>query len=115
MKKEDKLKLYLNICKFTFWFLLLSFAVLYISQATGYYEYDLHKKKVLTEEKIKQFEKDVIEGKNLNIDDYLEIKDNNYQNKISKTGYYLSSNIGKYVRLGITKTFQLINKFIEEE
>ena len=45
------------------WLLFFSFLVLYFAQAGGYYE-DLNNKKAsLTEEKVKQFEKDVKEGK----------------------------------------------------
>ena len=114
MKKEDKIKLYNNSFKMIFIALLITFITLYLSQATGYYEYELHKKVVLTEEKIKQFEEDVADGKNISIENYLESTSKNYSNKASTTGYYLSSNIGKYVRIGIEETFKMLNKLIED-
>lgn len=115
MKIEDKQKLFNNIFKMLFWIFIISFGVLYISQATGYYEYELHKKVVLTEENIKKFEKDVAEGKNLSIESYLEKPNRNYQNKISSLGYNISSNIGRYVKDGIENTFKFLNRFIVEE
>ncbi len=114
MKKEEKIQLikkFFNIC---FIFLLLTFLGLYISQSTGYYDYEQYKKKVLTEEKIKQFEKDVKEGKNLSLENYLENHQVNYQNKISRLGQTLSYNIGKYVKYGINKTFKLLNDFLDD-
>lgn len=114
MKKEDKIKLCNNSFKLIFWVLLITFVTLYLSQATGYYEYELHKKVVLTEEKIKQFEQDVADGKNISIENYLESTAKNYNNKTSTTGYFLSSNIGRYVRIGIEETFKMLNKLIEE-
>jgi hypothetical protein len=113
MKKEDRIKLYNNSFKIFFWIMLITFVTLYISQATGYYEYELHKKVILTEEKIKQFEKDVADGKNVSIENYLENTSKNYNNKTSNAGYILSSTIGKYVRIGIEETFKVLNKLIE--
>ena len=61
-------------------FLLLIFVIfliLYISKETGLYEYKAYTKSKLTEEAIKKFEKDVSEGKNVSINDYVveEYKD----------------------------------------
>ncbi len=108
-------KVYLKFLKFIFLIFTITFFALYISQSTGYYEYDQHKKVVLTEEKIKQFEKDIKEGKNLTLENYLENRSENYQNNVSQTGYNLSSTIGKYVRLGIKETFNLLNKIIDDD
>ena len=45
--------------KFTIISLLIIFLVLYISQSTGYYEFEQHRRVALTESKIKQFEQDI--------------------------------------------------------
>ena len=55
MKIKDKLKIYTKIFNISFIVLLITFLALYVSQSTGYYNYEQHKKMVLTEEKIKQF------------------------------------------------------------
>ena len=114
LKKEERIKVYNKSFKIIFWALLITFVTLYLSQATGYYEYELHKKVVLTDEKIKEFEKDVAAGKNISIEDYLETTNRDYNNKTSSAGYYLSSNIGKYVRIGIEETFRMLNKLVED-
>lgn len=113
MKKEDKEKLAKKIFRFLFLILLMTFFTLYLSQATGYYEFTEHKKVVFTNEQIKKFEQDVAEGKNVQIEDYLENQNKNYDNKVSKFGLQLSTMIGKYVKQGLEGTFNAINKWME--
>ncbi|MFA5603685.1 MAG: hypothetical protein WDA12_02380 [Bacilli bacterium] len=114
MNPEDKTKLYTKIFNTTFIILLILFLALYVSQSTGYYDYEQHKKVSLTEDKIKQFEKDVHDGKNIDIENYLESPVKNYQNKISQLGYKLSYNIGKYTKRGIKETFKFLGKMIDD-
>ena len=61
MKKDKKKKMF----KFIFMMFFLSFLVIYFSELNGYYEYQNHKQTALTEEQIKQFEKDVAAEKKL--------------------------------------------------
>ena len=49
-----------KLIKTIFTILFVIFVTIYISQATGYYEYELHKKSELTKEQIQKFEKDVM-------------------------------------------------------
>ncbi len=114
MKREDKIKIYKKIFKFCFWCCFITFLTLYLSQATGYYEYEQHKKVSFTNEQIKKFEEDVASGKNVDLDSYLVEKEKNYSNKTSKLGYNISKTIGKYVKDGLDNTFNLINKAMEE-
>lgn len=94
--------------------LLVAFTALYISGETGYYEYELHKQVTLTNEKIKEFEEDVKNGKNINIKDYLIESEIDYSNKISKTGLSISESIGNIIQSGIETAFNFLNKFMEE-
>ena len=110
---ESKEKIFNNIIKFIFIALFLIFLTIYFSQATGYYDFELHKKSVFTQEKIKQFEEDVAAGKDVTIEDYLVETRKDYSNKTSDFGYFLSKNIGNYIKKGIEGTFKVINKFVE--
>lgn len=114
MKREDKIKIYKKIFKYCFTFLSITFLTLYLSQATGYYEYEQHRKSTFTSEQIKQFENDVAAGKKVDINDYLENANKDYSNKISDLGYNVSDNIGKYVKIGIEGAFGALNKLVEE-
>ena len=112
--KENKHK---KINKLFSWFLFIlfiTFITLYISQATGYYEYEQARKTAFTEEQIQKFEQDVKDGKEIDINDYLENTNKNYQNNISRLSLNVSEGIGKYAKMGIEKIFEGIAKVIEE-
>lgn len=103
---------YKKIYKYFIWFLFLSFLVLYFAQAGGYYETLNNKKATLTEEKIKQFEEDVKNGKQINVDDYIVDISQNYGNKISDFGLFTSKTFAKYFEKGLIKIFSGIDKMV---
>lgn len=70
--------------------LIIMFLALYISQATGYYNYEAEKKTTLTKEAIIHFEEDIKAGKEINVKNYLE-EETNYNNIYTKAGRKLSS------------------------
>lgn len=99
------------------YFILTSFVIfvaLYISMSSGYYEYKNSKKVALTNEQIKKFEKDVNEGKNVDITKYLELNNKSYQNALSKTGLSISSTSEKIIQKVITETFKILSKVMGE-
>ena len=112
--KENKHKKANKIFSWFLFILLITFITLYISQASGYYEYEQSRKTAFTEEQIKQFEQDVKDGKEIDINDYLENTNKNYQNNISRLSLNVSEGIGRYAKMGIEKIFEGIAKVIEE-
>ena len=73
--------------------LLIFFLALYLSSYnTSYYE----NKNILTEDAIKRFEKDLKEGKKINVNNYIE-KEKNYNNKVSTYTLKLSNLIDKCI------------------
>lgn len=109
MKKQ---KIANVIFKYFFLMSFIIFLTIYFSQAMGYYEYEQYKKKELTEEQIRRFEKDISEGKEIDIDSYLEPK-KSYENKISNLTLNVSDTIGRYMTKGIEFIFGGIGKLIE--
>lgn len=108
MKPEDKKKLANKILWRCFLFLLITFTALYLSEATGYYEYEQHKNMVLTAEKIKEFEKDVKDGKNIDIENYVETKTKDYSSSMSDLGLNLSNSINSFVTDGLNSIFKFL-------
>ena len=108
---EDRLN---KIFKYFILMSFVTFTALYISQASGYYEYKNRKKVTLTNEQIKQFEKDINNGKNIDIKKYIEINNKNYQNGISKFGLSISSTSEKVIQKMITETFKILSKAMGE-
>ncbi len=103
-----------KIFRFILISLFIIFVTLYLSQATGYYDYQQHKKVQLTEEKIKQFEEDVKEGKKIDIENYLETKEYNYRNGISQMGLKLSRNVSNYVKSSVDSVFRFLEKMLTD-
>ncbi len=106
MKPEDKKKLATKILWRCFLFLLVAFTALYLSEATGYYEYEQHRNMVLTSEKIKEFEQDVKDGKNIDIENYVESKERDYSNSVSNLGLNISDTIDNFITDGLNSLFK---------
>lgn len=113
MKQDNKKKTINKISGWCMFILFITFITLYISQATGYYEYEQARKTAFTKEQIEQFEKDVKDGKEIDVNKYLENTDKNYQNNLSKFTLDVSENISKYTKLGIEKVLGRISKWVE--
>ena len=75
--KNKKSKLY-----YIFIVLLIIFSSVYIISESGYYEYTLHGKTVLTKERMLEFEKDIENNKDIDIKNYYQ-EDKKYSSKFS--------------------------------
>lgn len=97
-----------------FWFILISLFVvymgLYIANSTGYYESKLNDRVKLTNEAIQKFEKDVAQGKDVTIDDYLTKETKDYSNKASKIGLSFSKKVESFMTTGLSKFLKVIGK-----
>jgi len=85
-----------------------------ILSMSGYYQTELQKKMILTNEAIETFEKDVKDGKEIDINNYVEINKKNYDNNFTKTGKSFSKKIEKIISTFINQTLKIILKSIEE-
>ncbi len=108
MKAEDKKKLAKKILSKCFVFLFLAFTVLYLSEGAGYFEYEQHRNMVLTNDKIKEFEEDVKNGKNIDIENYVETKAKDYANSVSNFGLDLSDFVNDVVTEGLNSFFKFL-------
>lgn len=113
MKKEERIKLIKKMLKFLFVLSFIAYLSLYISQKTGYYEYEIRQKKEFTEEQIRMFEEDLKQGKQIDMNAYLEYTNKDYQNNASKLTLSISEEIGKYTKMGIEAILTRISKLIE--
>lgn len=113
MKTDDKKKIYNKIFGRIFMALLISFLAIYLSSKTGYYDFELHNRTILTEEKIKEFEQDVKDGKDIDIKNYVISKTPSYENTVSKLGDKISTSIEGVIKTGIESSFKFLNKMLE--
>lgn len=93
--------------------LFVLFVSLYIASSSGYYEYQNEQKTEFTEEKIKQFEEDIKQGKRVDIKNYLTTNNKNYNNKVTKLGNTLSDIIDYSMMNGLEKTFNFFERLIQ--
>lgn len=82
-----------------FLFIFLSFVVFFFillfAEEHGYYQNKNEKAKILTESQIKEFEKDISEGKNIDLKKYVLYEDKDYSNGLSKDVYNISLEVEK--------------------
>lgn len=100
--------------KFMLFTSFITFFALYLSVSAGYYEYKSSKKVGLTNSQIKQFEKDISEGKNVDIKKYIQANNKNYRNKISDAGLSISKKTQKCVQIIIDESFKFLSKLVGE-
>jgi hypothetical protein len=92
--------------------LFVIYITLYISQASGYYDYKLHRRTELTNEQIREFENDVKAGKPVDVEKYLKIDPKDYNNKFSSSGKSFSNFTSKYIKIGIENAFKILEQLL---
>ncbi|MDD2504737.1 MAG: hypothetical protein PHF21_00495 [Bacilli bacterium] len=89
--------------QYIFYFLLILFLTIYTAGKTGYYETDIKRKTSLTKEAIINFEKDIQDGKAVDIKDYIKIEQSDYSNIYSKAGDKVSKSLDSVLNEGVGK------------
>ncbi len=106
-----KIKIFSKTVKYCFFLLFTSFIALYVSQASGYFEYQNNKRSALTQKQIQKFESDVKNGKNVDINNYI-VKEKNYDNNLGKAGLSVSQNSEKLIQKLIAGFFKVFSKLL---
>ena len=94
-------------------FLFLTFLGLYFSSNAGVIDYQAKHKNTLTEEKIKEFENDVKNNKEIDIKKYITKTDKKYDNTVSNSTLKVSNTIGKVIEGGLKFIFGNLEKAID--
>ena len=102
----------ISISKILLLLIRFIFIVTYVIYETGYYEYKLQNRMVLTSEQMKQFEIDVNSGKDVTLNDYLVDEQIDYSNKLTNITVKVNNKVGKYLKKSIEGVFKLLNGFV---
>lgn len=86
----------------------LVFVALIIAFESGYYETKSSNKAILTKEAMQQFEKDLQEGKLVDVKDYLEENNRDYSNGVTKIGNKISNSVSDVMTKGISGIFEAL-------
>ena len=103
-----------SLIKFILIIIILIFIASYYVSNSGYYEYHMQEKTILTNEKIKEFEQDIKDGNNIDIKTYLVTEEVDYSNKISNLVYEISDNGTKVARKVIKALFKKLSYLVED-
>ena len=93
--------------------LFILFTTSYIVSETGYYEYELQSKMVMTRDKILEFERDIDNNENIDIKKYYQ-EEKNYSNKFTNSINNTSNNIKKYSRKVMKSIFRILNNYFRD-
>ena len=103
-----------SLIKLLLLLIIIAFISSYLVASSGYYEYTMQQRTILTNEKIKEFEEDIKNNENIDIKDYLEEENIDYSNKFTNLVYNISDNSNKLARLAIKYLFKKIGSLVEE-
>ena len=91
--------------------LLITIFIIYlgllIACESGYYEKKINHNVIFTSEAIEQFEKDVAEGKNVDVNTYLKTDNRNYANAFTNAGEKVSDTMRKILTDGVSNTINI--------
>lgn len=102
-----------KIVLFIFLTFLVFFLLLMFAQSQGYYKNRNEKAKILTEQQIDSFEKDIAAGKNVDIKKYVLYEDKDYTNKVTSNVYKASLKVEKVVDKTIKLIFNGASNMVE--
>lgn len=92
--------------------LILSFLGLFFAYSNGYSEAMKSNKVNLTNQKIEEFEEDILNGENISINDYLETE-KTYSTRSTKASLNLSNKLENIVDSSIKFIFRKIGNMVE--
>ena len=103
-----------SIIKLISLIIVIIFISSYLIASSGYYEYTMQQRTIITNEKIKEFEEDIKNNQNIDIKDYLEEEEIDYSNKFTTIVYNISENSNKIARKAIKYLFKKLGSFVED-
>lgn len=106
MKKVNNTNWFLRILSLLFIF----YISMYLSNITGFYENKKSEEVMLTNESIKRFEEDIKNNKNIDVNDYLIKKNNDYHGLGNDIGENVSSFFEKLLTEETGKMAKLLKK-----
>lgn len=101
-----------KVSKSCLFLLILGFLGLFIAYSNGYSEQIAGDKVSLTNQKIEEFETDILNGENISLETYLT-KEEDYSTKTSEASLKISSKFENLVDSGIKFIFRKLGSMIE--
>jgi len=103
-----------KVMKLVFLIVVIAFVSSYIIASSGYYEYTMQERTIITNEKIKEFEQDIKDNKEIDLMEYLENEEVDYSNTFTTLVYNISDNSNKLARKAIKYLFKKLGTLVED-
>ena len=103
-----------KVMKLVFLIVVIAFVSSYIIASSGYYEYTMQERTIITNEKIKEFEQDIKDNKEIDLMEYLENEEVDYSNAFTTLVYNISDNSNKLARKAIKYLFKKLGTLVED-
>lgn len=98
--------------KLSFQLLLFIFLCSYFTNTGGYYEYYLARKRNMTTDQMKQFEKDIEDGKDIDLNSYLENNVVDYSNNLTRKTSEANLKLNDFLKKIIWGAFKILEKLV---
>lgn len=103
-----------SIIKLILLIIVIAFISSYLVASSGYYEYQMQQRTILTNEKIKEFEQDIKNNQDIDLKNYYIEEELDYSNKFTTLVYNISENSSELTRKVIKKIFKKLGSMIED-
>ena len=104
IKLSKKKKVFLN---YLIIFLFVVYMFLFVASKNGYITNEKRNNLYFTNEQIQKFEKDIEEGKDIDVESYIKEK-KDYTNSFSKLGYNVSNGVVYIVNNSLREIFSFV-------
>ena len=103
-----------SLIKLIILIIVIIFISSYLISSSGYYEYTMQQRTIITNEKIKEFENDIKNNENIDLKEYLNKEEIDYSNKITTLVYNISESSNNLARKAIKYLFKKLGSLVED-
>ena len=107
MKENKKNKAVFTIVGLLF----IGYLGLYFAYGHGYFEYQQHRRTVMTQEQIERFEADVLAGNPIDVESYIT-GEPDFSNRISRLGNIMTNAISRIITSSTIAVFKSISSYV---
>ena len=103
-----------SLIKLILLLIVIVFISSYLVASTGYYEWTMQQRTIITNDKIKEFESDIKNNENIDLKEYFKEEELDYSNKFTTIVYNISEGSSTFTKKIIKKLFQKLSSIVDD-
>lgn len=103
-----------SLIKLLLLIIVIAFISSYLVASSGYYEYTMQQRTIITNEKIKEFEQDIKNNEDIDLKEYFVEEELDYSNKFTTLVYNISESSSELTKKIIKKLFQKLGSMVDD-